>query len=394
MAYDFDSVILRRQTGASKWDTLAERFGKDDVIPMWVADMDFASPSCVQEALVERAKHGVYGYAVRTDEYFDSIIHWMKERHGWTVEREWIASATGVVPALTVIVQAFTQEGDGVLIQPPVYYPFKRVIRAWGRNVVENPLVYRNGHYEIDFDDLEEKAKEARVMFLCSPHNPVGRVWREDELRRIGEICLRHQVLVVADEIHADLVYSGFHHTPFASLSEQFAAASITCAAPSKTFNLAGLNTAYVVVPNAALKSRYELMLAKASMASVNVFGAHALAAAYREGGPWLDALMDYLEGNLRYLKDFVGRHIPELKVIEPQGTYLVWVDCRALGFERAALDHFFVHEAGLALDEGHLFGEEGVGFQRINIACPRSVLEQGLQQLNEAVERVVRRKA
>ncbi|EPZ49027.1 MalY/PatB family protein [Alicyclobacillus acidoterrestris] len=391
MAYDFDSVISRRQTGASKWDTLKERFGREDVLPMWVADMDFASPPCVQQALIERAQHGVYGYAVRTDEYFESIMGWMKNRHGWTIERDWIASATGVVPALTLIVQAFTEEGDGVLIQPPVYYPFKRVIQAWDRKVIENPLVYRDGQYEIDFADLEEKAKQAKVMFLCSPHNPVGRVWREDELRRIGEICLRHQVMVVADEIHADLIYPGYRHIPFASLSEAFAASSITCAAPSKTFNLAGLNTAYTVIPNAALKARYEQMAAKASMGSINVFGVHAMAAAYREGGPWLDELIAYLEGNLRFLKEFFAQKLPELQVVEPQGTYLVWVDCRRLGFAKEELDRFLVHEAGLAFDEGHLFGDEGVGFQRINIACPRSLLEQGLNQLHDAVERVVR---
>ncbi|WAH38935.1 MalY/PatB family protein [Alicyclobacillus dauci] len=391
MKYDFDTVIERRQTGSSKWDVLASRFGRDDVLPMWVADMDFVSPPCVQEALIQRAKHGVYGYTVRQDDYFSSIQQWMSTRHGWDIEKDWIASATGVVPALTVIVQAFTNPGDGILIQPPVYYPFKRVITSWGRKAIENPLVEVNGRYEIDFADLEEKAKLAKVMFLCSPHNPVGRVWTEEELVRVGEFCLRHQVLVVADEIHADLVYKGYKHTPFASISPKFAANSITCAAPSKTFNLAGLKTAYVISPNAAIKERYESMLAKASMSEVNPLGVAAMVAAYKQGGPWLNELLEYLDGNLMYLNKFIEEQIPEIRVVQPEGTYLVWLDCRGLNLESRALDQFLVHEAGLALDEGHLFGSEGVGYQRINIGCPRSLLEAGLNCLRDAIERTVR---
>lgn len=391
MPYNFDEVIDRRSTKSLKWDRLKTRFGREDVLAMWVADMDFMSPPCVQNALVKRAQHGVYGYAIHDDEFNQAVVNWMEHRHGFEIQPEWIATAIGVVPALTVIVQAFTEPGDGVLIQPPVYYPFKRVIENWDRRVVENPLVERNGKYEIDFDQLEEKAREAKIMFLCSPHNPVGRVWTLDELQRIGEICTRNGVLVVSDEIHSDLVYAGVRHIPFASISDAFAENSITCAAPSKTFNLAGLNTAYVVAKNPDLLRRYKLMLAKASMNEVNIFGIEALAAAYNEGGPWLDELMKYLAGNLEYLNQYIQDNIPEIRVIQPEATYLVWLDCSALSLEKKELDQFLVHEALLALDEGHLFGDEGIGFQRVNIACPRSILEQGLRQLSDAVDRVIR---
>lgn len=389
MTFDFDAIIERRQTGASKWDVLADRFGREDVLPMWVADMDFASPPCVKDALIRRVEHGVYGYAIHTKAYRQSIVDWMKNRHDWSIDGSWIAPAPGVVPSLTVIVQAFTERGEGVLIQPPVYHPFKRVIEAWGRRVVENPLIERNGRFEIDFDDLEEKAKEAKVMFLCSPHNPVGRVWTEAELVRIGEICLRHHVLVVADEIHADLVFQPHRHIPFASLRNEFSVNAITCAAPSKTFNLAGLNTAYIIAEDATLRARYEAMSSQAAMGGLNVFGVEAMVAAYQSGASWLDALIEYLAENVRYVRDYIQNEIPTIRVIEPEGTYLVWLDCRGLQMEKEALDRFLVEEARIALNEGHLFGQEGIGFQRMNIACPRALLKQGLEQLREAVTRI-----
>lgn len=391
MAYNFDEVIQRKETKSSKWDNMTKRFGRDDLLAMWVADMDFLSPPDVQEALIRRAQHGVYGYGVHEQTFDESIVHWMKLRHGWDIEPDWIKTASGVVPSLTVIVQAFANEGDGVLIQPPVYHPFKKVIENWGRRVIENPLVEKDGRYVIDFDDLEEKAKQAKLMFLCSPHNPVGRVWTVEELERVGDICLRHDVLVVADEIHSDLVYKDYRHTPFASLSDEFAMNSITCAAPSKTFNLAGLNTAYVISKNPDLARRYELQSSKMSMGGVNVFGVEATIAAYRQGEPWLDELMTYLGGNLKLVTEYVEQQIPEIRVIQPEATYLVWFDCKALNLKKDELDQFMVNEARLAFNEGHLFGEEGTGFQRMNIACPRSLLEQGLIQLNDAVKRVVR---
>ncbi|WP_074692643.1 MalY/PatB family protein [Alicyclobacillus hesperidum] len=387
VSYDFDQVIDRWNTAASKWDSLASRFGRTDVLPMWVADMDFPSPSAVQEALMRRVQHGVYGYTIKSQAYVDSIVSWMQRRHKWTIAPEAIVPAPGVVPALSVIVQAFTEPGEGVLIQPPVYHPFKRTIASWNRTVIENPLVERNGRYEINFADLEEKARQAKIMFLCSPHNPVGRVWTEDELRRVGEICLRHDVLVVADEIHADLVFAPHRHIPFASLDPSFAARSITCAAPSKTFNLAGLNTAYIIAEDGDLRRKYQTASARAAMAELNVFGVEAMIAAYNHGENWLDDLLHYLAGNLDFMESFLQQNVPEVRMFRPEGTYLVWLDFRALGLSPKELDQFLIEEARLGLNEGHLFGREGEGFQRMNIACPRALLEQGLQQLAGAIK-------
>lgn len=391
MTFNFDQVINRRETKSSKWDYLKKRFGRDDVLAMWVADMDFLSPPSVQTTLVNRAHHGMYGYGVHERTFDEAIVRWMKTRHKWDIQPEWIRTATGVVPALNVIVQEFSKEGDGVLIQPPVYHPFKRVIENWGRRVLENPLVEKNGKYHMDFADLEEQAKDAKIMFLCSPHNPIGRVWTVEELKRVGEICTRHNVLVVADEIHHDLVYHGYHHTPFASISDDFSMNSITCAAPSKTFNLAGLNTAYIIAKNPDFAERYERHAGRMSLGGVNVFGVEATITAYDEGHAWLDELMVYLGDNLKLVTEYIAEHIPEIRVIQPEATYLVWLDCRALGLAKEELDKFMIDEARLALNEGHLFGDVGTGFQRMNIACPRTVIEQALTQLHEAVKRVIR---
>lgn len=387
MGYNFDEVINRLGTASVKWDGVKTRFGVSDALPMWVADMDFRSPEPVIEALMNRAKHGVFGYTFRTDSYHEAIVNWLLRRHGWGIEKDWISHAPGVVPALGFLIEAFTEAGDGVIIQPPVYYPFKRVIEAHQRVVVTNPLRLVSGHYEMDFEDLKQKVQGAKMLILSNPHNPVGRVWTKDELTQLGNICLDAGVLVVSDEIHSDLIYRGYQHIPFASLGERFAQYSVTCLAPSKTFNLAGLQTAYAVLPNSELKERYEKVLAIHSMNSTNVFGAVALEAAYNYGESWLEELLTYLAGNLEFLTQFLQARLPEVKVFQPEGTYLVWLDFCALGVEAKALDDLFVREAKVALDEGHLFGEEGNGLERINIACPRSVLATGLEQIAAAVE-------
>jgi cystathionine beta-lyase len=387
MNYDFDRIVERIGTGCSKWDGLQERFGTRDALPMWVADMDFPSPEPVLEALRQRVEHGVFGYPILTDSYFQAITEWYQRRQGWHIEREWIAHAPGVVPAISMLIEALSEPGDKVLIQPPVYYPFMRVIRETGRSIVENPLVLRDGRYEMDYGDLEAKlAAGVKLLILCSPHNPVGRVWSELELRRLAELCVQYDVTIIADEIHGDLIYPGFRHTPLASLDEAFAERTVTCVAPSKTFNLAGLQTAVVVASNERLRRAYLQTQRRRSAAGANVFGLVAAEAAYRYGDEWLDQLLSYLRGNVDLVDSYIAEHIPEIRVVRPQGTYLVWLDFRALGLETRQLDEFCLREARIAFDEGHIFGTGGAGFMRMNIGCPRSYVEEALDRLRKAV--------
>ncbi|MGN7393111.1 MalY/PatB family protein [Peribacillus frigoritolerans] len=387
MKYNFDQVICRLGTDCEKWDDRKNQFGVEDVIPMWVADMDFQSPNPVIEALRHRAEHGVFGYGLRSDSYFESIVNWLNRRHQWSVKKEWITHSPGVIPALSLSIQSFTKQGDKIMIQPPVYHHFARVIQAAGREVVTNPLVLKNGHYSIDFEDLEAKIDEKVKMFiLCSPHNPVGRVWSKDELTRLGQICRKHKILVVADEIHCDFVYHTHTHIPFASISEEFANHSITCIAPSKTFNLMGVQTSSIIIPNRQLRDRFNQELHTLSIGSPNIFGAVALEAAYRYGEEWLDQVLDYLQGNLEYSLSYFRKNIPEINVIQPEGTYLVWLDCRELRFSDKELNDFMLQSARVAMNQGQIFGKEGEGFMRLNIACPRSMLQNALSGIENAV--------
>jgi cystathionine beta-lyase len=403
MKYDFDREINRKGTNSVKWefikqgDGLLYREEPDDsssgarLLPMWVADMDFPCPEPVAEALVARAQHRLFGYTSPTDSYYNAVVSWMKKRHGWEIEPEWISTTPGVVPALNMLVKTYISPGDKVLIQTPVYYPFNKAVENNDGMLITNPLIYENGRYCMDFVDLEEKTKDPRVKMaiLCSPHNPVGRVWTRDELLRFGEICLDNNVLVVADEIHGDLILEGFVFTPFAGISKAFAQSSITCTAPSKTFNLAGLKTSNIIIADEQLRSRFKKTLGRTGLGGVGAFGVVALEAAYNHGEEWLSQVLDYIRGNLRYLEEYIAEYLSQIKVVPLEGTYLVWLDCRSLGLGKLKLEQMMLEEAKVYLDEGYIFGIEGEGFERVNIACPRSVLVEALERIRNVIERL-----
>ena len=401
MKYDFDHEINRKGTQSAKWGVIQnpdnpsrwhatdDYFGEDRVLPLWVADMDFPAPQPVVDALVRRARHGIFGYTIRTEAYDRAVVDWMQRRHGWAIEPEWIVSTPGVVPAVNLLVHTFSQPGEKVLVQRPVYYPFFNAIENNGAEIISSSLILDDGRYQMDFDDFEKKAADpATTLFiLCSPHNPVGRVWTRAELARIGEICLNHQVLVVADEIHADLIYQGVTFTPFAIISDAMAQNTVVCTAPSKTFNLAGLHTSNIIISNDRLKRRFQQTLDSCGLGKwANPFGVLACETAYREGEPWLDQVMAYIQSNLDYLETFIPNNIPGIRVIRPEGTYLVWLDCRELGLDKWALKRLMLDKARIFPDEGFIFGPEGDGFERINIACPRSILQDALERIRRAI--------
>lgn len=385
LKYDFDEVVNRRNTNCEKWDSNNEK----DILPMRVADMDFRTANSIIEALEKRVRHGIFGYAMIPDAYYEAEVHWWEKRHHFNIKKEWIEFSTGVIPAISAVVQAFTEPGDKVLIQSPVYNYFNTSITNNRCEIVLNELKNIAGHYEIDFDDFEKKAsdKKVKIFILCNPHNPGGRLWNKDELLRLGEICLRHDILVLADEIHRDLVYQGNQYIPFVSADEKFLLNSITCTSPSKTFNLAGLKTANIVAANEEYRKRVNRSLNINEVAEPNVFGIEALIAAYHEGDEWLDQLLHYLQGNLDYLLSFFHEKIPSLKVMVPEATYLVWIDCRSLGIGSKRFNKKLLEEGGLRISDGRAFGKAGEGFIRINIACPRTVLIEGLNRLKKAIE-------
>lgn len=388
MQYNFDEIVDRRNTDCLKYDFAAERGKPADVLPLWVADMDFRTAPGIIERAVADAALGIYGYTESKDAYFQAVAAWYREYFGWNVERNWLVKTPGVVFAIGIAIQAFTERGDGVMIQQPVYYPFSEVIRDSGRMLVNNELVLRDGHYEIDFEDFERRIEREKVKLfvLCSPHNPVGRVWTAEELRRMGEICLRHGVKVVSDEIHSDFVYEGRRHHVFPTVDPAFQDACIVCTAPSKTFNLAGLQVSNIFIPNAGLRRAFRRQMSAVGYSQVNMIGLHACQAAYETGREWLEELKVYLKGNLDYVRAYLAEHLPQIKLIEPEGTYLIWLDFRALGLPEEKLEHLIVHEAKLWLDSGAIFGSAGEGFERVNIACPRAVLKEALDRLYRAV--------
>lgn len=404
MKYDFDTIIDRRGTHSLKWGyiqgdnnafylepTNTYYEGDDPILPMWVADMDFPCPQPVIEALHRRVDQQIFGYTFPLDSYYETVIEWMEKRHGWAVQKDWICISPGIVPALHLLVRALVKEGDKVLIQRPVYYPFFSAIEKNGATLVSNSLVYDGTHYKMDFEDLEKKTRDPQVKLaiLCSPHNPVGRVWHFDELKRFSEICLKNNVMVVSDEIHGDLIYSGHTFTPTATLGEAIANNTIVCTAPSKTFNMAGLHTSNIIIPNDTIRMQFKSVLVASGLFGGNTFGIAALEAAYTYGEDWLAQLMAYLEGNLTFLQQFVAEHIPKMTVIPAEGTYLIWLDCRRLGLDKWELKRLMLNEAKVYFDEGFIFGPEGEGFERINIACPRSLLETALQRMKTAIDQL-----
>lgn len=388
MIFNFDEIIDRRSTNSIKYD-FAEEMGKPtDVLPMWVADMDFKSPPEVTEALIKVAQHGIFGYSLSKKDYFDAVHYWFNTRFGWDVKKEWLIETPGVVFAISTAIRAFTDEADAVMIQQPVYHPFSEKIRVNNRKLVNNPLVYENGEYKMDIKDFESKIKEHRVklFILCSPHNPVGRVWTKEELTEIGDICMKHGVIVVSDEIHADFIYEGYKHTIFSEVKQEYLDNTIICTAPSKTFNLAGLQVSNIFIPNKRLREKYKTEMKKAGYGSLNTLGIVACQAAYRYGAQWLDELMTYLTGNLNFVREFLKERLPQVKLVEPQGSYLIWLDFSGLNLNAEELENLILNRAKLWLNSGTIFGPEGEGFQRMNIACPRSVVEEAFLRLEQAV--------
>lgn len=378
MKYDFDKTIDRRATNSYKWDSAPE-----GVLPMWVADMDFRTAPAIIDALQKRVAHGIFGYTRVPDAYYDAVTSWFSRRHGWDIDREWIIYTSGVVPAVSAVIKALTVPGDKVIVQTPVYNCFFSSIRNNGCEIVSNPLRRTADTYEMDFDALERCAADqrAKVMLLCNPHNPAGRVWTPDELTRLGNICLRNGVTVVADEIHCELVYQGFKYTPFASLSDAFLHRSVTCVSPSKAFNIAGLQIANIVAFDNDLRSRIDKAININEVCDVNPFGVAATIAAYNEGEEWLNQLVDYLHGNYEAMAEFCRRELPEFPITRLEGTYLVWMDCSSLGMPSDALEHALLDDARLWLNAGTMYGAEGEGYMRWNIACPRSVMLDGLNR-------------
>lgn len=389
MKYNFDEIIDRKNTNSSKWDALEQRFGASDVLPLWVADMDFRVPEQVRIALKNTAEHGVFGYTVRPDSFYEAIIDWHARRHDWQIEKEWITISSGAVASLSMLVQAFTEPGDQIVIQSPVYHPFFSVIEKNGRELVDNTLIFDGEHYRMDFDDLEKKLSNeaSKVLILCNPHNPVGRVWTREELTKLGDLCLKHQVLVISDEVHCDLILNDHIHTPFASISKEFSEHSITCVAPSKTFNLAGLQASAIVIPNEENERKFKESLNIQDTGMTNPFAVTALEAAYNHGDEWLDQLLIYLQRNVDFLNAFFKQNLPQINVIQPEGTYLVWLDFRSLNLSAKELEKFLLSKAKVALNQGYIFGQAGEGFVRLNIACPQATLKEGLKRISNAVK-------
>ena len=387
--FDFDKVYDRRHSFSIKYDAWKDAGVPEDALPMWVADMDFPSPPCVQEALKDRSQSGFFGYSSADESYYSTVKKWFRERFSYMVESEEILLAPGIVLAIYIAIKAFTSEGDGILIQRPVYYPFSNAIIGLQRKLVNNPLVFKNGKYEIDFEDFERKIVENQVKFfiLCSPHNPVGRVWKKDELERMADICISHDVLIISDEIHADFTYPGYSHVMFPSVREGLRDRTIICTAPSKTFNLAGLQISNIIISNPELREKYKEVFHLDGHSESGIMGIVACKAAYEKGGEWLSALLEYLKGNLDWIRDFLKKELPWAELVEPEGTYLVWISFEKSGFSDEEIKKRLLEKGKLWLDEGTMFGPEGAYYQRFNIAAPRTLIEDAFRRVVKAFQ-------
>lgn len=380
--FDFNTIIDRKNTTSKKWGFLEK-----DLIPMSVADMDLKTSPAIIEAINTQIKQGVLGYVMPKEDYYDAVINWMGKHHGLNIEKQWICTAPAIVPALNWIIQSFTEKGDKILIQPPVYHRFKSCIEINEREVVTNPLKFVNERYVMDFEDLENKIDDkVKLMILCSPHNPVGRVWTKEELTKLSDICKRHNILVVADEIHSDLVLRGNKHTSFLNISKDLKDNCILCTAPTKTFNIAGVQVSNVIIPNDDLRSKYLNTVERNGMGDLNIFAIPALIAAYNESENWYEEMLDYIEGNFDFLYEYIEKKLPKLKVTKAEGTYLAWVDFRGLNLEGEKLKEFMVNKARVIFNEGSSFGEEGEGFYRINLACSRHIIKEALDRIYECI--------
>jgi aminotransferase class I and II len=384
--YNFDEVVCRKHTDALKLEALAPRWGRTDLLPMWVADMDFKTPPFIVEVMKKRMECEVFGYTAKPESWYEAIISWQKRRHKWTITKEMISFVPGVVPALAMAVQAFTQRGEKVMIQQPVYNPFAQVIRNNHRELVNCPLELKDGQYHINFKLFEKKIKGCKLFLFCHPHNPGGRVWTREELEKVATICAQNNVIIVADEIHADLTLLPYEHIPFASVSEEAKQNSVVFASPSKAFNMAGLATSYAVIANPTLRRRFESYVEGNELAAGNVFAFNTVVAAYNKGEEWLQQMLTYVQGNIDEVVSYIKENIPQLKVIIPQASYLVFIDFSALQLNQKDIVALCTNRAHLALNDGSIYGEEGNGYMRINLACPRSVVRQALAQLKDAI--------
>ncbi|WP_347321110.1 MalY/PatB family protein [Rossellomorea sp. RS05] len=380
---NWNDCIERTNTHSVKWS-----YPQEDVIPMCIADMDFQVSPSIVEALQKKAAHGIYGYTTFSDRYFNSIIDWWDKQYGIKIQKEWISFSPGIIPGINVLLSVLTEPGDAVILQDPVYYPFYSTIEVHGCTVLKNTLLYENGRYEMDFDDLEKKARssKAKVLILCSPHNPVGRVWTKEELERVASIAKEHDLWIISDEMHGDLVFEGHRHLPFIQADPSVRDRTIVCSAPSKTFNIAGLQTSILMIPNKELQQRYQEKLTSFGLMRPNVFGIEGTIAAYEEGTPWLEELLMVLEDNKEYVLNYIKEYMPELQAIQSEATHLIWIDCQKLGMSGEELCTFFLEKARVKFDEGFKFGETGISFIRMNIACPKERIDMALRRMNEAL--------